>query len=154
MRSNNISIGYFFQAILCQILLVICMGCATTNINEIITNPISVKDKRVSIEGIVIKHASNELMNQFFDMMSFTFSSKTSKLPKNNYYFLIKDISGAIWVVTSTPSPQIGANVKISGTVKEVINLPIPGSANRIIDIDGWKTPIPPEVKGNFIVVQ
>lgn len=90
--------GCFFICILALALFSCSLG--STKIGDIIGHPRDYADKEVTISGEVIE----------------TFSLFIVK------YFVVRDNSGEISVVTERPLPAKGEKIKVKGTVKETFS--------------------------------
>jgi hypothetical protein len=96
----------YYHEVSCLIILVslVFIGCNsifTTPIYKIIENPRNYNGKAVTISGEVVE----------------IFSLFVIK------YFIVKDKTGEIVVVTERPLPKKGANIKVKGTVKEAFSI-------------------------------
>lgn len=149
MRSNII---YFFVL---SIGLLITAGCAmTTRIADIGYDIGRFENRRITIKGVVTRRASEPReINQVFDVLRFTFPAMSNQIPRKHYYFEIDDGTGAIWVVSRSTSPARGAIARIDGIVRQVEVLPIFSTYN-MVDIAGWKTLLPGEVTGDYVLVR
>ena len=81
------------------ILLVACVR--TVQIKDIVDQPREYADKKVVVEGEV----------------SGAFSLIVIK------YFMVKDKTGEIGVISDKPLPKVGQQIRVSGTVKEAFSL-------------------------------
>ena len=87
--------------IICLLVLVlVSCGIVATKIGDIIGHPRDYADKEVTISGEVTE----------------TFSLFIVK------YFVVRDNSGEISVVTERPLPAKGEKIKVKGTVKETFS--------------------------------
>ncbi len=96
-------------------LLMITLGCdqiSSTSIGKIIENPREYAGNQVMIKGEVT------------DAVSF-FVVK---------YFMIKDGSGEIAVVTTRPLPRKGERIRVSGTVEEAFSI---GGKQLLVVVEG-----------------
>jgi hypothetical protein len=93
-------------------------GCATTTVNKLLAEPSHYADRDVTLHGNVVKSAS----------------------VLGHGAYRLDDGTGSIWVVSSHGVPRQGARVKVTGRVKDVVDL------GRLI-------PLPPEV-GSGLVMQ
>jgi len=85
------------------VLFIVSVSCGigTTKIGDIISHPRDYAGKEVTISGEVTE----------------TFSLFVVK------YFVVRDSSGEISVVTDRPLPAKGEKIKVKGTVKEAFSL-------------------------------
>ena len=90
----------FLLICLLTLVLVSC-GIGTTRIGDIVGNPRDYADKEVIVSGIV---------NDNFSL----FVVK---------YFVVRDDSGEISVVTDRPLPARGEKIRVKGTVKEAFSI-------------------------------
>ena len=81
--------------------LTLCSPLMSTKIADIKNNPRNYIDREVTVSGEVIQ----------------TFSLLVIK------YFILRDESGEITVVTERPLPRQGERLKIRGTVKEAFSI-------------------------------
>ena len=107
----------FYHEVSCLILLVslVFIGCNsifTTPIKKIIENPRDYNGKTVTISGEVVE----------------IFSLFVIK------YFVIKDKTGEIVVVTERPLPKQGTKIKMKGTVEEAFSI---GDKQLIVIVEG-----------------
>jgi hypothetical protein len=86
-------------------------GIGTTNIGDIVGHPRDYASKEVTISGEVIE----------------TFSFFVVK------YFVVRDNSGEISVVTDKPLPAKGEKIKVKGTVKEAFSI---GSKTALVLVE------------------
>ena len=98
MTTKRFLIGFFALCLL-AVTLVSC-GIGTTKIGDIVGHPRDFADKEVTISGEVTE----------------TFSLFVVK------YFVIRDSSGEISVVTERPLPAKGEIIKVKGTIKETFS--------------------------------
>jgi hypothetical protein len=90
--------GFF---VLCVLIIVfVSCGVGATKIGDIVGHPRDYADKEVAISGEVTE----------------TFSLFVVK------YFVVRDNSGEISVVTEKPLPVKGEKIKVKGTVKETFS--------------------------------
>ncbi len=94
------SIKFFY---ICAIVLAIvaCESIVSTPINKIIENPRDYNGKTVTISGEV-----TEIFSLFVIK-----------------YFVVKDKTGEIVVVTERPLPKQGSTIKVKGTVEEAFSI-------------------------------
>jgi hypothetical protein len=78
-----------------------CSGIVTTPIDKIIQNPRAYEGKTVTVSGEVTE----------------VFSLLVIK------YFVIRDATGEMVVITKKPLPQKGTRLKVKGTVEEAFSL-------------------------------
>lgn len=83
--------------ILAALFLSNCGSLFTTPINKILENPRDYVGKTVTVSGEVTR----------------VFSLLIVK------YFVVRDKTGEITIVTEKPLPQVGKKIKVKGTVKE-----------------------------------
>lgn len=86
---------------LLSILLIGCSGLLATPIKKIIDNPRDYDGKSVKISGQVTEVFSLVLVK----------------------YFVVRDKTGEIAVVTSRPIPKPGAEITVKGMIKEAFSL-------------------------------
>ena len=98
MTTKRFLIGFFAMCLL-AVTLVSC-GIGTTKIGDIVGHPRDFADKEVTIFGEVTE----------------TFSLFVVK------YFVVRDNSGEISIVTEKPLPVKGEKIKVKGTVKETFS--------------------------------
>jgi hypothetical protein len=87
--------------VLLSLLIGGCSGMTSTPINKIIDNPRDFDNKTVRISGEVTE------VFAFFVVK----------------YFVVKDNTGEIMVVTKRPLPRKGSEISIKGTVREAFSL-------------------------------
>jgi aspartyl/asparaginyl-tRNA synthetase len=98
MNTKTFPIGFF---IICLFsIAVVSCGIGATKISDIVGHPRDYADKEVTISGEVTE----------------TFSLFVVK------YFVVRDNSGEISVVTEKPLPVKGEKIKVKGTVKETFS--------------------------------
>ena len=90
-----------FLTTLSGILFLFSCGIGITNIGEIVEHPRDYAGKHVAVTGRVTE----------------TFSLLVIR------YYLLKDDTGEIHVVTERPLPVIGEKIKTTGTVKEAFSI-------------------------------
>lgn len=136
-------------------ILLLTAGCAmTTRIVDIGNDVGRFENRRITIKGIVTRRATEPReINQVFDVLRFTFPAMSGQIPRKHYYFEINDGTGAIWVVSNSTGPGRGAIVRVEGVVRRVEVLPIFSTYN-MVDIAGWKTLLPGEVTGDYVIVR
>jgi hypothetical protein len=85
------------------LLIIICISCGigVTKIGDIVSHPRDYADKEVTISGDVVE----------------TFSIFVMK------YFIVRDNSGEITVITERPMPAKGETIKVKGIVKEAFSI-------------------------------
>jgi hypothetical protein len=105
-------------AVMVALLGTILAGCGTT-INHILAEPGRYANRDVTLKGEVVK--------------------SSSVLGRGAY--MIDDGTGTIWVVSKRGTPRRGARVKVSGRVRDVVNL------GDVIDL-------PPEVGSGLVMVE
>ena len=98
MNTKMFPIGFFVICLL--IIAFVSCGIGTTKIGDIVGHPRDYADKEVTISGEVTE----------------TFSLFVVK------YFVVRDNSGEISVVTEKPLPAKGEKIKVKGTVKETFS--------------------------------
>ena len=89
----------WFLVAMAMLLLAACVR--TVSIKDIVDQPREYADKQVTVEGEV----------------SGAFSLFVIK------YFLVKDGTGEIGVVSEKPLPKVGQKIRVTGTVKEAFSL-------------------------------
>jgi hypothetical protein len=94
-------------------------ACGTTTINHVLADPSRYADKEVTVGGRVVKSAS--------------------VLGRGAYQ--IDDGSGTLWVVPKRGAPREGAKIKVTGRVRDVVNL-------------GDLIPLPPEVRSGLVLIE
>ena len=99
---------------ICVIVLAIvaCESVVTTPIKKIIENPRDYNGKSVTISGEV-----TEIFSLFVIK-----------------YFVVKDKTGEIVVVTERPLPKQGSKIKMKGTVEEAFSI---GDKQLIVIVEG-----------------
>lgn len=98
MNTKKFLIGFFVICLL-GVTIVSC-GIGATKIGDIVGHPRDFADKEVTISGEVTE----------------TFSLFVVK------YFVVRDNSGEISVVTEKPLPVKGEKIKVKGTIKETFS--------------------------------
>jgi hypothetical protein len=76
-------------------------ACAPVTINKVLADPSRYRDRQVSVSGEVID--------------SFSVASRGA--------YRLKDGSGELWVVSEQGVPRTGAQVKVTGRIREGYNL-------------------------------
>lgn len=76
-------------------------ACASVTINKVLTDPARYRDKEVTISGQVSD--------------SFSVASRGA--------YKVRDDSGELWVVSDKGVPRTGAEVKVTGRVREGYNI-------------------------------
>ncbi len=99
INTKMFPIGFFLMFLLG--LAVVSCGIGTTTIGDIAGHPRDYAGKEVTISGEVIE----------------TFSLFVVK------YFIIRDNSGEITVITEKPLPAKGERIKVKGIVKEAFSI-------------------------------
>jgi hypothetical protein len=87
----------FLKIIFLALFLCSCDNLFTTPINKILENPRDYVGKTVKVSGEVTRVFSLFIVK----------------------YFVVKDKTGEITIVTEKPLPQVGKKIKVKGTVKE-----------------------------------
>ncbi len=100
IRENRL-FGTAVLAVLFGFLLVGCTGMFSTPIKKILDNPRDYSEKSVRISGTVTE----------------VFSLVVVK------YFVVKDKTGEIAVITKRPLPAEGTNITVKGTVQEAFSI-------------------------------
>ena len=100
MVKNKIS-KTILMILLFSLLLCNCNGLFTTPISKILENPRNYTGKTVTVSGEVTR------------IFSLVFVK----------YFVIKDKTGEITIVTEKPLPKIGTKMKVKGTVEEAFSI-------------------------------
>ena len=103
--------------VLCALVVFSC-GIGSTKIGDIVGHPRDYADKEVTISGEVTE----------------IFSLLVVK------YFVVRDGSGEITVVTERPLPAKGERVRVKGTVKEAFSIG-PKTALVLVERADKKTP-------------
>ena len=85
-----------FSLFLCH-----CHTLFTTPINKILENPRDYAGKTVTVSGEVTRVFSLFIIK----------------------YFVMRDGTGEITIVTEKPLPKVGAKIKVKGTVKEAFSI-------------------------------
>jgi hypothetical protein len=98
MIAKTLPVGFFVISFL--IISFLSCGLGATKIGDIVGHPRDYADKEVTISGEVIE----------------TFSLFVVK------YFVVRDNSGEISVVTEKPLPAKGERIKVKGIVKETFS--------------------------------
>ena len=95
-------------------------GCATTHsINHLMAEPSHYNNHEVSVKGTVVK--------------------STSVLGHGAYQ--IEDGTGSLWVVSTKGVPRKGAHVRVTGKVRDVVDL-------------GGLIPLPQEVSSGLVMTE
>lgn len=89
-----------------------CGRLGSTNIGDIVNNPREYADKKVTVSGTVTEVFS------FFVIK----------------YFVIRDETGQIPVVSDKPLPKNGSTLKVTGTVREAFSL---GDQQLLVLVEG-----------------
>jgi hypothetical protein len=91
-----------FLGLVALLLIVLASGaCASATINKVLTDPGRYRDRDVTVAGQVVD--------------SYSIASRGA--------YRIKDGSGELWVVSERGVPRKGAQVKVTGKVREGYNL-------------------------------
>jgi hypothetical protein len=114
MIKNKIS-RTVLTILLFSLLLCSCESLLTTPINKILANPRDYAGKTVTIDGEVIR------------VFSLVFVK----------YFVVKDKTGEITIVTEKPLPKINTKIKVKGTVEEAFSI---GDQQLIVIFEKNKT--------------
>jgi hypothetical protein len=104
------------------VMLLLTAGCATKSINHILADPSRYRNNEVALKGTVV--------------------DSYSILDRGAYQ--ISDGTGRLWIVSSHGVPRTGAHVKVTGTVREGMNL---GNA-------GGRINLPPGVAAGIVLVE
>ena len=131
-------------------------GCAatTTRVADIDSNLGYMINREVTLSGMVVQTAVEpQEIRKVLEILRFAFPQAADGLPRKHYYFKLDDTTGAVWVVSLQPAPLLGRRILVRGIVREVVALPMLGSYN-LVDIGGWKTLLPGEVTGEYIIVE
>jgi hypothetical protein len=99
MNMKTFMTGFFVISLL-VVVLVSC-GIGTTKIGDIVSHPRDYADKEVTISGEV-----TETFSLFFVK-----------------YFIVRDNSGEISVISEKPLPVKDERIKVKGTVKEAFSI-------------------------------
>ena len=91
----------FFCTCFLALTIIACESVVTTPIKKIIENPRDFNEKFVTISGEV-----TEIFSLFVIK-----------------YFVVKDKTGEIVVVTERPLPKQGSKIKVKGTVEEAFSI-------------------------------
>jgi hypothetical protein len=94
--SKTILIILLFSLLLCN-----CNSLFTTPISKILENPRNYTGKTVTVSGEVTRVFSLFIVK----------------------YFVVKDKTGEITIVTEKSLPKIGTKIKVKGTVKEAFSI-------------------------------
>ncbi len=78
-----------------------CSGLFSTPIEKILNNPRDYVDKRVTVSGTVVDSFNVVILK----------------------YFIVRDKTGEIPVITDKPVPAKGQKIKVSGTVRDAFSL-------------------------------
>ena len=81
--------------------LALTSACASTTINKVLADPTKYRDREVTVSGQV---------------------SDSYSLAQRGAY-RVRDGSGELWVVSERGVPRTGANVKVTGRVREGYNI-------------------------------
>jgi hypothetical protein len=114
MVKNKIS-KTILMILLFSLLLCNCNGLFTTPINKILEDPRNYTGKTVTVSGEVTRVFSLFIIK----------------------YFVMRDSTGEITIVTEKPLPKIGTKMKVKGTVKEAFSI---GDQQLIIIFEKNKT--------------
>lgn len=99
MNMKTFTTDFFVKSLL--IFVLVSCGIGTTKIGDIVNHPRDYVDKEVTISGEVTE----------------TFSLFVVK------YFIVRDASGEISVISEKPLPAKGEKIKVKGTVKEAFSI-------------------------------
>jgi len=113
-KKNSMFLKNFFLICYIGFTLASC-GIGVTNIGDITQRPRDFAGKEVTISGEVVD----------------TFSLLIVK------YFVVRDNSGEISVVTEKPLPVKGEKIKVKGTVKEAFSI---GTKTALVLVESVKT--------------
>jgi hypothetical protein len=97
-------------------------GCATASVNKVLTDPGHYRNREVTLKGVVV------------DSYSIT----------DRGVYRLRDGTGQLWIVSSKGVPRTGANVRVTGTVREGFNLGILGD----------RLNLPPGVAAGLVLVE
>lgn len=100
-KENNSTFPAIFVIVCISIIVSVSCGIGTTKIGDINNHPRDYTGKEVTISGEVTE----------------TFSLFVVK------YFVVRDNSGEISVVTERPLPAKGEKIRVKGSVKEAFSL-------------------------------
>lgn len=122
MITNPRFSGKFLPLAAACVMLLLTAGCATKTINHILADPSRYRNNEVKLSGTVV--------------------DSYSVMDRGAYQ--ISDGTGRLWIISSHGVPRTGAQVKVTGRVREGanlgnlggrINLP-PGVASGIVMIE------------------
>ncbi len=102
----------FRLCVVISLILTACEGTVTTPIGKIIENPRDFDGKSIAISGEV---------TEIFSLLVIK-------------YFVVKDKTGEIIVVTERPLPKQGTKIKVKGTVEEAFSI---GDKQLIVIVEG-----------------
>ena len=122
MTAKGLRSGKFLPLAAAAVLLLLTAGCATKSINHILADPSRYRNNEVTLKGTVV--------------------DSYSIMDRGAYQ--ISDGTGRLWIVSSHGVPRTGARVKVSGTVREGMNL---GNA-------GGRINLPPAVAAGIVLVE
>ena len=114
--------GKFLPVFAAAATLLLTAGCATKSINHILADPSRYRTNEVVLKGTVV--------------------DSYSILDRGAYQ--ISDGTGRLWIVSSHGVPRTGANVKVTGTIREGANL---GNA-------GGRINLPPGIAAGIVLVE
>jgi hypothetical protein len=114
--------GKFLPLAAACVMLFLSAGCATKTINHILADPSRYRNNEVALKGTVV--------------------DSYSVLDRGAYQ--ISDGTGRLWIVSSHGVPRTGAQVKVTGRVREGMNL---GNA-------GGRINLPPGVAAGIVLVE
>jgi aspartyl/asparaginyl-tRNA synthetase len=100
-KANTITLPASFVVVCVLIIVSVSCGIGTTKIGDIVSHPRDYTGKEVTISGVVTQ----------------TFSLVVIK------YFVVRDSSGEISVITDRPLPAKGEKIKVKGSVKEAFSI-------------------------------
>jgi hypothetical protein len=122
MSTKGVFSGKFLPLATAAVMLLLTAGCATKTINHILADPSRYRNNEVTLKGTVV--------------------DSYSIMDRGAYE--ISDGTGRLWIVSSHGVPRTGASVKVSGTVREGMNL---GNA-------GGRLNLPPGVAAGIVLVE
>ena len=116
---SRITPSRFFATVAALSLGLGLAGCATKTINRIMAEPSRYNNRDVTVKGTVVKSAS--------------------LLGHGTYQ--IDDGTGTLWVISKKGVPRKGAHVKVTGKIRDVVDL-------------GSVVPLPPEVGSGLVMTE
>jgi aspartyl/asparaginyl-tRNA synthetase len=114
-KMRFLRIGLFLLSLLVVVSLSFC-GIGTTKIGDISGHPRDYAGKEVTVSGEVTE----------------TFSLFVVR------YFILRDATGEITVVTDRPLPAKGEKIKVKGVVKEAVSI---GTKTSLVLVEGTEKP-------------